>query len=136
VIDTETNNVTATVPVGDNPVGVAINPDGTKLYVTNHKGNTTSVIDTTTNTVTATVPGYGPYGVSVTPDGKKVYVTNLGSDLSGKTVAVIDTETNTIIATVKVGSYPREVAVAQMENNTFYHKNYSFNVTSDNFPLF
>jgi len=113
VIDTGTNNVTATIPVGDNPVRVAFTPDGTKLYVTNHKGNTTSVINTTTNTVTATVPGDGPYGVSVTPDGKKVYVTNLGSDLSGKTVSVIDTATNTVIATVKVGSYPREVAVAR-----------------------
>lgn len=112
VIDTETNNVTATVPVGDNPVGVAITSDGTKLYVTNYRGNTTSVINTTTNTVIATLPGDGPYGVSITPDGKKVYVTNLGSDLSGKTVSVIDTETNTVIATVKVGSYPREVAVA------------------------
>lgn len=115
VIDTETNNVTATVPVGDNPVGVAITPDGTKLYVTNYRGNTTSVINTTTNTVIATLPGDGPYGVSITPDGKKVYVTNLGYDLSGKTVSVIDTETNTVIATVKVGSYPREVAVAPDE---------------------
>lgn len=112
VIDTETNNVTATLPVGDDPVRVAVTPDGTKLYVTNHKGNTTSVINTTTNTVTATIPGNGPYGVSITPDGKKVYVTNLGSDLSGKTVSVIDTAANTVIATVKVGSYPREVAVA------------------------
>jgi len=112
VIDIETNNVTATVPVGDNPVRVAITPDGTKLYVTNYKGNTTSVINTTTNTVIATLPGDGPYGVSITPDGKKVYVTNLGSDLSGKTVSVIDTETNTVTATVKIGSYPREVAVA------------------------
>lgn len=118
VIDTETNNVTATVPVGDNPVGVAITPDGTKLYVTNYRGNTTSVINTTTNTVIATLPGDGPYGVSVTPDGKKVYVTNLGYDLSGKTVSVIDTETNTVIATVKVGSYPREVAVAPDEKKT------------------
>jgi YVTN family beta-propeller protein len=58
------------------------------------------------------VPGDGPYEVSVTPDGKKVYVTNLGSYHSGKTVSVIDTATNTVIATVKVGSYPREVAVA------------------------
>ncbi len=74
VIDTETNNVTATLPVGDDPVRVVVTPDGTKLYVTNHKGNTTSVINTTTNTVTATIPGNGPYGVSITPDGKKKYM--------------------------------------------------------------
>lgn len=37
IIDTKTNNVIATVPVGDDPVGVAITPDGTKLYVTNYE---------------------------------------------------------------------------------------------------
>ena len=33
VIDTATNNVTATVPVGIEPTGVAVSPDGTKVYV-------------------------------------------------------------------------------------------------------
>ena len=35
VIDTVTNNVTATINVGNNPHGVAVSPDGTKVYVTN-----------------------------------------------------------------------------------------------------
>ncbi len=35
VIDTATNNVTAIVPVGLNPCGVAVTPDGTKVYVAN-----------------------------------------------------------------------------------------------------
>ncbi len=33
VIDTSTNKVIATVPVGDDPHGVAVTPDGTKIYV-------------------------------------------------------------------------------------------------------
>ena len=33
VIDTATNTVTATVPVGSYPIGVAVTPDGTKVYV-------------------------------------------------------------------------------------------------------
>jgi len=36
-------------------LGVAVNPDGTKVYVTNFYSNTVSVIDTVTNTVTDTV---------------------------------------------------------------------------------
>ena len=77
VIDTATNTVTATVNVGSDPVGVAVNPDGTKVYVTNSDGNNVSVIDTATNTVTATVNvGNGPFGVAVNPDGTKVYVAN------------------------------------------------------------
>src|SRR5215470_5486086 len=56
VIDTATNTVVATVPVGRFPFGVAITPDGTHAYVTNNASRTVSVIDTATNTVVATVP--------------------------------------------------------------------------------
>src|SRR5665647_2573902 len=45
--------VTATVPVGSYPLGDAVDPAGTKVYVTS--GGNVSVIDTTTNKVTATV---------------------------------------------------------------------------------
>ena len=40
VIDTATNTVTATVNVGSDPHGVAVNPDGTKVYVANLGSNT------------------------------------------------------------------------------------------------
>ena len=33
VIDTSNNTVTATVPVGNGPLGVAVNPAGTRVYV-------------------------------------------------------------------------------------------------------
>ena len=60
VINTTTNNVTATEPVGIDPNGVAITPDGSKVYVANNgheyvPGKTVSEIDTITNNVTATV---------------------------------------------------------------------------------
>jgi YVTN family beta-propeller protein len=86
VIDTEKNQVTATIPAGVGPYGVAVSPDGSKVYVTNTLLNATgprgnvSVIDTATNMVTATIlVGSYPTGVAVTPDGKKVYVANLNS---------------------------------------------------------
>jgi YVTN family beta-propeller protein len=115
VIDTATNTITATVPVGSNPNGVAVTPDGTKVYVANSDWDnvfaidTVSVIDTAINNVTATVDvGGSPSGVAVTPDGTKVYVTNDGSN----TVSVIDTATNNVTATVPVGTNPRGVAVS------------------------
>ncbi len=68
VIDTASNTVVATIPVGVGSSGVAITPDGTRAYVTNQISNTVSVIDTTTNTVVVTVPvGVDPLGVAVTP---------------------------------------------------------------------
>ena len=110
VIDTATDNITATVNVESLPFGVAVTPDGTKVYIANVYSDTVSVINTTTNTVTATVNvGLNPYGVAVTPDGTKVYVTIQGSGI----VSVINTANNTVIAPVNVvsGSDPLGVAV-------------------------
>ncbi len=45
-------------------MGIAVSPDGTKVYVAIHLYNTVSVIDTATNTVTATMlTGNGPYAL-------------------------------------------------------------------------
>src|SRR5438045_8576841 len=55
VIDTDTNAVIATIPVGPAPFLMAATPDGTRVYVTNRGGNTVSVIDTATNTVVSTI---------------------------------------------------------------------------------
>jgi YVTN family beta-propeller protein len=51
VIDTKTDTVIAAIQVGANPFGVAVTPDGRKVYVANAGSNTVSVIDTETNTV-------------------------------------------------------------------------------------
>src|SRR6516225_2705036 len=70
VIDTATNTVTATIPVSPPPFGVAVAPDGSRVYVAISTTGTLSVIDTTTNAVTTTIPvGTQVGGVAVTPDG-------------------------------------------------------------------
>ena len=53
VIDTATNAVVGSpIAVGDAPFGVAVTPDGSRVYVAN-AGDDVSVIDTATNTVVA-----------------------------------------------------------------------------------
>ena len=70
VINTATNTVVATVPVGLAPIGVAITPNGAFAYVANFSSNDVSVINTATNTVVATVPvGLNPREVAITPNG-------------------------------------------------------------------
>jgi YVTN family beta-propeller protein len=70
VIDTATNTVVATVPVGNNPFGPAVTPDGTHVYAANLGDGTVSVIATASNTVVATVTvGRFPQGVAVTRTG-------------------------------------------------------------------
>jgi YVTN family beta-propeller protein len=108
VIGTATNSVSATVPVGDGPVGVTITPDGALAYVANTNSHNVSVIDAASNTVTATIiVGRNPSDVAITPDGAFVYVTNT---ISGN-VSVIDTASNTVAATVAVGDRPHSVAI-------------------------
>jgi len=125
VIDTATNKVTATIPVGSNPIGVAINQNGTKVYVGNALSNDISVIDTATNNIIATVRvGNSPQGVAVSPNGKKVYVTNRYSN----NVSVIDT-TNTVVSTVNTGKNPEGVAVSP-DGKKIYVTNYGDNTVS------
>ena len=62
-------HITATIGVGQDPLEVAVSPDGTRAYVTNESSDTVSVLNTATNRVTATIGvGKGPYGVAVGPD--------------------------------------------------------------------
>src|SRR5438128_4157376 len=64
VIDTATNTVIATIPVGvasNGPFWVAVTPDGTRAYVTDKNFNTVAVTDIhhATNKVVATIPAGG-----------------------------------------------------------------------------
>ena len=112
VIDTATNTVTANVNVGNNPIGVAVAPDGTKVYLANE--GRVSVINTSTNNVVANVNvGNNPIGVAVAPDGTKVYVANEGR------VSVINTSTNNVVANVNVGNSPSGVTVTPDGKNVY-----------------
>jgi YVTN family beta-propeller protein len=100
--------VTATIGVGSDPDGVAVNSTAGTVYVANSGAGTVSVIDEKTNAVTATIGvGSDPDGVAVNPAAGTVYVTNRQSD----TVSVIDAATNAVTATIGVGSSPDGVAV-------------------------
>jgi YVTN family beta-propeller protein len=108
VIDPKTNLVVATIPVGPNPVDIAVTPNGSTAYVTNAGSNSVSVINTTSNTVVATVTvGFNPVNVAIKPDGTRAYVANARAN----SVSVIDTSTNAVVATVPVGLNPVDVAV-------------------------
>ena len=109
VVNTTTNAVVATVPVGTEPAGLAITPDGAFAYVANSgTDSSVSVIKTFSNEVVATVPvGHTPWAVAITPDGGQAYVANR----TGDDVSVISTSTNLVIATVQVGNDPYDLAV-------------------------
>ncbi|HET7732129.1 MAG TPA: YncE family protein [Usitatibacter sp.] len=111
VVDLATNTVRK-VPVGNSPVGVAIEPGGARVYVANGEDNTVSVIATASNTVVGTIAmnGRGPLGMAVNPAGTRLAVALTGDDVRGNTVEIFDTSTRTRVATATVGIGPIAVA--------------------------
>jgi YVTN family beta-propeller protein len=97
------NNVTfATAPWahGSNG-GIAITPDGSRMYVDNADDASVSVFDTATNVPLVEIPvGMNPIGLAITPDGSRAYVSSQGAD----TVSVIAIATNSVIKTIPVGA--------------------------------
>ena len=66
MIDGATDSVVATVPVGERPWGIAVSPDGSKLYTANGPSNNVSVVNTETMKVVDSIPvGERPWGVVI-----------------------------------------------------------------------
>lgn len=138
VIDTATDNLTAVVPVEGWAGEAAINPAGTKVYVTDSSGFSTNifVIDTATNKVDAVVDvgGY-PVGVAVNPKGSRVYVTKRYSrvDDDSNNVSVINTvigsSTNTVMDPVNLGLSTYNIAFSP-DGKKIYATNNRNNTTS------
>ena len=88
----------ATVPVGQQPQGVALSPNGHQLYVANSSSGTVSVLDTANATVTVTVTvtlavAASPVNIAFSPDGSRVYVT----DYKSAALVVLDAATGAIV---------------------------------------
>jgi YVTN family beta-propeller protein len=114
---TASPTVIATIPVGNGPFGVAVNPSTNRIYVTNYQDDTVSVIDGINHSVIATIPvGDGPSGIGVNPATNKVYVANHSS---GDPVSVIDGETDTVIAQVPVALNAFDVGVNPNANRIY-----------------
>jgi YVTN family beta-propeller protein len=92
------------VPVGFNPQGVVVTPDGARAY--SHNSRDISVIDVATCAVVKRI-GLEAAALAVSPDGRRLYAPQLSGDLS-----VIDTETNSPIASIPTTAFPESVAVA------------------------
>ena len=90
------------IPTGRGAHGLYPSRDGTKLYATNRRANSVSVIDFATNQVVATwtIPGGGsPDMGSVSPDGSQFWVTGRYHS----EVYVFDTTTGQLVMRIRAG---------------------------------
>jgi YVTN family beta-propeller protein len=124
VIDLDTRKVTKEITVHLHPSGMALHPDGSRLYVANANSDLVSVIDTRTDEVikdinpkpTSELPfGSAPDALAVSPDGKTLYVANGGNNL----VAVVDLETDAVKGLIPTGFYPGAVVLNKAGNQLF-----------------
>ena len=67
--------VLARIPVGHNPRGVALSPDGKRLYIANRLDDNIAVIDTTSAKVTSTIDLGGPKTIDALRRGERLFYT-------------------------------------------------------------
>lgn len=135
VIDTDSWDVIAEFFGGNRPRGIAVNPDGTRLYVCASDDNLVRVFDTETYEELPSLPsGPDPELFILDPSGKLLYIANEDDNL----VTVTDTETRTIIAEVPVGVEPEGMGMspdAKWVVNTSETTNMAHFISTEDFQI-
>jgi YVTN family beta-propeller protein len=113
VLDVVNVRVDRELPVGHNPVAVAVSPTRNEIYVVNSgaapANGSLSVIDAEHNAVVATIPLHRlPLSIDLKADGTVAYVANSGSN----SVSVIDLTARREVAQLAVGDQPVFVRLA------------------------
>ncbi len=111
VIDTVNFKVLKVIalPAGSRPMSVKMSLDGRKVYVSNGRAGTISVLDSHTYQLLASIKvGTRPWGIALSPDGKFLYSANGPSN----DVSVVDLDSNKEVLRVKAGTSPWAVTVA------------------------
>lgn len=117
VVDLAQGKEVAQIDVGLHPSGMALSPDGKRLYVACANSDTVAVIDTAQDTVVEQINvrlrkdlpfGSAPNALDVSPDGSRLYAAN-GTD---NAVCVIDLASQDRVAGfIPTGWYPGSLAL-------------------------
>jgi YVTN family beta-propeller protein len=110
VIDTVNFKVLKIIdlPAGSRPERVRVAPNGRKVYVSNGRSGTVSVIDSHSYQLLDSIKvGTRPWGIAISPDGKYLYSANGPSN----DVSVVDLATDKEVARVKAGASPWGLAI-------------------------
>ena len=111
MIYTLNNTIGATMSSGRYPQGLAIAPNGNRVYIANGYigtgGNTTTIIYTANNTVGTNISLYqSPGSLVITPNGNEVYIANSKGGLK-----MLYTANNTVGANISSGSNVASLAI-------------------------
>ena len=107
--------VTDSVPTGNNPHAIGVNPVTNRVYVANAGDGTLTIIDGATHSAMTIAVGSNPQALVVNPVTNKVYVANSHAD---GTVTVIDGDIRQM-TTLAVGNSPSALAVNPLTNRVY-----------------
>jgi len=101
VLDAETLKVKKTIKMPHAVNGIAVSPDGERVYVATVNTGSVSVIDAKKNEVIKTikVDGVYPKTLAVSPDNTRIYVTDIAAGI----VSVIHAGDLKVLATIRLG---------------------------------
>ena len=116
IIDRKTGD-TKVIKTDDGAEGLALTPDGKKLWVTNAQANTISVIDLTNDEVEKTFKSDGrfPVKIGITPNGQEAWVTQNNS----RELTVFDVNTLGMTKTIRLDSVPLGLLISRSGNRVF-----------------
>jgi YVTN family beta-propeller protein len=117
VFDIATGKVTKTYQVGDQPTGLALSPDQTRLYVTAASASgKVNVIDLNKSKIVKRIAvGHTPTAPVVTKDGKRLYVCNQFNN----NVSVINLKSNKQVARIDVMREPVAAVLTPNDKSLF-----------------
>ena len=104
-VDAATWKLVRRMPAGEGAYNLAVTHDGTRLIVTNKRGQSISVIDLRSGREIARVPTTRPvvHGVTIAPDDRYAFISVEGVGSAPGTVDVIDLRALKKVASVEVG---------------------------------
>lgn len=114
------------IAVGAMPMGIAVTPDGSSVFVANALSGSVSVISTATGSTVADIPTGGvPLGIAMDHAGAYLYVTDPGDTMGagpGRAI-VISASSRTIVGEIPAGRYPLGIDVSS-DDSTLAMGNY------------
>ena len=124
VLDLKTGNYAKSIPVGSDPHGIDITPDGSRLFVADSGGQTISQVTTATRKVKTiiTPPGFlndTPYSIAVMNNGNALYSTTFAGSGFGANVYKLNltTDTSTLVPNIGFGGSVTEATALSRSAN-------------------
>jgi PQQ-dependent catabolism-associated beta-propeller protein len=109
VIDTETLEVTRTLPTGERPRGITFSHDFTRVYICASDSDTVQVMDPATGEILHDLPsGEDPEQFVLHPDNRHLWIANEDDAIT----TVVDVEERRVVAQIDVGIEPEGMAVS------------------------